>query len=125
MKRLRGDDEVHARIFQRGGLGAAFHHAEVGVTRHAFLAGQPHLTIGLDANHAVAVVQENLCQQPRAAAYVGNQVLRRQAASLLQGVYHIVGVARTILRVVFRAIGEADKRGDSAWLKMLAGISTK
>ncbi len=92
---------------------------EVGVARHVFLAGQPHLAIGLDANHAVAVVQEDLCQQPGAATDIGDQMLRRQPAGLLQGVYHIVGVARTILRVVFRAIGEADKRvaTDSAMAK--------
>jgi hypothetical protein len=34
----------------------------------------------------------------------------------LQGVYHIVGVARTILRIVFGAIGEADE-GVADWFR--------
>ena len=47
---------------------------------------------------------------PGTAADVGNQMLRRQAAGLLQSMYHIVGVVRTILGVVFRPVGEARQR---------------
>ena len=63
--------------------------------------------VGLNANYAVAVLQKDLSHHAGAATDVGDQVLGLQAAGRLQRMYHIVGVVRAILYVIFGAIGEA------------------
>ena len=84
---LSGHDEVNTRVGQSRGFGAAVHHAEVGVGGEIVFAGAAHLAIGLDADHAIAVVEKDLGQQPRAAADIGDEVLGPQTAGFLQSVH--------------------------------------
>ena len=81
---LTGHDEVNARIGQGRGLGAAVHHAEAGIGGEILFASEAHFAIGLDADHAIAVVEKDLGEKPWSAANIGDEVLGPQSAGFLQ-----------------------------------------
>ena len=98
-----------AGVGQRRRLGAAVGRAKFGIPGEVLLTGDSHFAIGLDADHTVAVLQENFCQHAWTAADVDQQMFGAKIASLLQRVYDIRRVMRTIFGVVFGPIGKAGQ----------------
>ena len=84
MERLARHDEVHAAALERRGLRRAGHAREAGMPVQAALARLPHPFVGLDAEDAIAVLQEQLTQDARPRPHVRDDGGAREVALRLE-----------------------------------------
>src|SRR5689334_12667779 len=99
--------KIHGGRLERGGLRRAVHAGEPIVRSKIFLARFAHGLIGLDAENAISVSQEEFAQKARAGANVRDNVAVAQATFGAQEIANARGIAGTVADVVGDAVGEA------------------
>jgi hypothetical protein len=107
MESLASSDKVHAGVIERGGFGGAVDAGEAVVGGEIFFAGLAHFFVGLDAENAVAVFQEEFAEETSAGADVGDDVAGFEEALGAEDVADAGGIAGAIADVIGYAVGEA------------------
>src|SRR5216683_4076422 len=107
MERLSGGHELHAGVQKRGGLSGPVYAGEGVVGSEMLFAGLTHGFVGLDAQDAITVFQEQLTEQTCSRPDVRNYVLRPQAAFRAQKIEYRGRVPGPIAGVIGDAVREA------------------
>src|SRR5215471_21399535 len=90
-----------------GGFGGTVDAREIPVALEEVLARGAHLLVGLDAEDAISIVEEELREQARAGADIGDDAVGVQVAFGAQEIQQSGRVAGAIADVVGHAIREA------------------
>src|SRR5450755_987889 len=96
--------EIHRFVSERCIFRAAANHAEVGVTAQVPLTGLTHFEIRLDADHPIAILQQDLGQQSWTTTDIGCNMLWPQTACPLERLHYLGRIVGTIFHVVTRAV---------------------
>ena len=90
-----------------GGFGGAVDAGETVVRGEIFFACFAHFFVGLDAEDAIAVFEEEFAEEAGAGTDIGDDVAGFEAALGAEKVADASGIARAVAEVVGYAIGEA------------------
>src|SRR5271154_5495778 len=74
VERLASGDKIYARVIERGGFRGALDACKTVIRGKIFFACLAHCFVGFDAEDAVAIFQEELAQETRAGADVGDHM---------------------------------------------------
>src|SRR6266568_6588874 len=106
VKCLAGSDEVHGMVIERNRFSGSIHAAKSRTASQQALRRLTHFLIRLNPVDEVAVLEEQLREDARPGADIGNDGLRRKSALLFQQCQDAGWISGPVFAVVFGPVGE-------------------
>src|ERR1700757_3236691 len=107
MESLGCGDEINAVGRQSGGFRRTCDACKAGIGPQELFARGAHFRVRLDAENAVAMIQEKLAQQASAGADVRYRMVRLEIAPGAQQIQKFARISGAVTDIIIHAIGEA------------------
>src|SRR5712692_1865503 len=106
VKCLAGSDELHGMVIERNRFSGSIHAAKSRTASQQAFRRLAHFLVRLNPVDEVAILEEQLGEDARPGAHIGNDGLRRKSALLFQQCQDAGWISGPVFAVVFGPVGE-------------------